>query len=373
MATTAPTRVAATVPTRVPVPVSNPAVVLAAPDKFRGTVSARQAAEAIAQGCPPGRPVRQIPLADGGEGMLDVLDGLGGQLLAREVSGPLGSPVVAEWRRAGRVAIVEMARASGLLLAGGADGNDAVAATSRGTGELIAAAARDLEGSAGGDDAGQVVVGLGGSATTDGGLGALRAVEQAGGLEGVALVGACDVDAGFFEAVTRFARQKGATDAQMVELTRRLENMADLYRRDYGIDVTEVPGAGAAGGLGAAIVALGGSLRSGYEVVAQLVGLRSALSQSSLVITGEGAFDATSFAGKAAGSVVRDAAAAGVTSLVIAGQVTAEARETATGLGATAISLSDRFGPRRARSETAACIAAAVDEFFARSTGPGPS
>ncbi len=349
------------------------AVVLAAPDKFRGTVTARQAAEAIARGCPPGQKVRQIPLADGGEGLLEVLDLLGGQLETAEVSGPLGAPVVAGWLRAGPVAIVEMARASGLVLAGGAAGNDAVAASTRGTGQLIVAAARDLENRSPGEDPRRVTVGLGGSATTDGGLGALRAVEEAGGIGPVELVGACDVHVGFFEAVTRFARQKGASDAQMVELGARFDSVADLYRRRYGLDVTDVPGAGAAGGLGAAIVALGGTLRSGYGVVTELLGFHEALQASSLVVTGEGAFDATSFGGKAAGSVVRDAAAAGVPSLVIAGRATDEAIEEATGLGSTVVSLSRVFGEERAHSETAACIAAAMAEYLGSAAGHSPS
>jgi glycerate kinase len=338
--------------------------VLAAPDKFRGTVTARQAAEAIARGCPPGCPVRQIPLSDGGEGLLDVLGVLGGERERTEVEGPLGLPVLAEWLRAGGVVVVEMARASGLVLAGGAEGNDAVAATTRGTGELIRAATGAFGDLVPGADPGRVIVGLGGSATTDGGLGALRAVEEAGGIGTVELIGACDVHVGFFEAVTRFARQKGATDEQMVELAARFDVVAELYRRDYGLDVAEVPGAGAAGGLGAAIVALGGRLRSGYGVVTELLDFHPALAASSLVVTGEGAFDATSFSGKAVGSVVRDAAAAGVPSLVVAGRATDEAVEMANGHGSRVVSLSRRFGEERARSDTARCIAASVSEYL---------
>ncbi|HEV3280967.1 MAG TPA: glycerate kinase [Acidimicrobiales bacterium] len=349
--------------------VSRPAaVVLAAPDKFRGTVTARQAAEAIAHGCPASWSVKQIPLSDGGEGLLEVLGVLGGERERTEVEGPLGEPVVAEWLLAGRVAVVEMARASGLLLAGGAEGNDAVAATTRGTGELIHAAALALDHPPPGADRGRVIVGLGGSATTDGGLGALRAVEEAGGLGTVELVGACDVNVGFFEAVTRFARQKGATDEQMDELAARFDSVAGLYRRDYGLEVGEVAGAGAAGGLGAAIVALGGSLRSGYEVVTELLAFRPTLAASSVVVTGEGALDATSFAGKAVGSVVLDAADVGVPCLVVAGRTTDEAVEMAVSHGARVVSLSRRYGDERARSDTARCIAAAVSEYL-ESTG----
>ncbi len=339
-------------------------VLLAAPDKFRGTVTARQAADAIARGCPSGWAVRRVPLSDGGEGLIDVLDGLGGDLETTEVAGPLGRPVAAEWLRAGPIAVVEMARASGLVLAGGASGNDAVGATSRGTGELIVAAARSLATGAATGAQATVIVGLGGSATTDGGLGALRAVEDAGGLGSVRLVGACDVHVGFHEAVSRFAPQKGATEEQMVELASRFERMADLYRRDYGLDVAEVAGAGAAGGLGAAVAALGGHLRSGYDVVTELLDFHPVLAASSLVVTGEGAFDATSFSGKAVGSVVRESSETGIPSLVIAGQATDEAIEAAAAYGSRVVSLSRRFGEGPARSDTSRCIAAAVAEYF---------
>ncbi len=352
---------------------SEPAV-LAAPDKFRGTLTARQAAEAIAAGCPSGLRVRLLPLSDGGEGLLDVLGPLGGRREHAPVEGPLGSPVTAEWLRLGHTAVVEMARASGLVLAGGAAGNRPVEATTRGTGELIAAAARAVGARAAGDTAGEavggatdgdaprVIVGLGGSATTDGGTGALQAVEEAGGLGAVELIGACDVHVGFFEAVSRFAPQKGATSEQMAVLDERFERWADHYRRRYGLDVAAVAGAGAAGGLGAAIAALGGTLRSGYQVVAELLGFHAALAESSLVITGEGALDATSFAGKAVGSVVRDAADAGVSSLVVVGQATDDAVGTAQGHRSRVVSLSRRFGEERSRSETARCITEAVAE-----------
>lgn len=310
-------------------------------------------------------------MADGGEGLIEVLDGLGGQLTTAEVSGPTGSPTSAEWLHVGRLAVVEMARASGLVLAGGPDRNDAVEATTRGTGELIVTAARAVADHGADDEPGRVIVGLGGSATTDGGLGALRAVEEAGGIGGVELVGACDVHVGFLEAVSRFARQKGATDAQMVELAARFDTLVDLYRREYGLDVVDLAGAGAAGGLGAAIVALGGTLCSGYEIVAELVGLRPLFGSSSLVVTGEGAFDATSFAGKAVGSVVRDAAVAGVPTVVIAGRATEEAIEMAAGFGSSVVSLSDRFGERQARADTAACISVVVAELFESATGRG--
>ena len=338
--------------------------VLVAPDKFRGTVTAAEAAEAMARGAGSlGWSVRQMPLADGGEGLLEALGPRAGAPHTVEVEGPLGRPVVAEWVQSGRVAVVEMAQASGLLLAGGAVGNDPLGASTRGTGQLIVAAARSVAAEpSGGSERATVVVGLGGSATTDGGWGALSAVEEAGGLGDVALVGACDVDVGFVDAAPRFGPQKGADPAQVDELATRLEQLAGRYLDRYGVDVRAVPGAGAAGGLGGAIVVLGGRLRSGYEVVAELLGFREALAASRVVLTGEGAFDATSLLGKVVGSVLDDAGTAGVPVLIVAGRVTAEAAEAATAAGATVISLVERYGRERALGDTARCIEAATVE-----------
>ncbi len=346
---------------------------LAAPDKFRGTVSAAEAAGAMARGASAlGWSTRQLPLADGGEGLLEALGAVGGERLEVEVEGPLGSPVTAGWLRVGRVAVVEMAQASGLLLAGGAEGNDPLAASTRGTGQLVLAAARSLTGprgpgtgpagagSAGAGETGTVVVGLGGSATTDGGWGALSAIEEGGGLGGVSLVGACDVDVGFVEAAPRFGPQKGADDSQVGMLVERLDALALAYRDRYGVDVGSVAGAGAAGGLGGAIVALGGRLRSGFEVVAELLGFHEALAASRVVVTGEGAFDETSLLGKVVGSVLRDASAAGVPVVIIAGRATDGAVASATGSGATVVSLTERFGRDRAIGDTARCIEEAL-------------
>jgi glycerate kinase len=342
---------------------------LAAPDKFRGTATAGQAAVAMARGATSlGWTARQIPLADGGEGLLDALGALGGERETIEVEGPLGGPVPAAWLRIGAVAVVEMAQASGLVLAGGAEGNDPLRASTRGTGQLVVAAARSLtqarrSGPSSGDDrsgAGTVVVGLGGSATTDGGWAALSAIEEAGGLGEVKLVGACDVDVGFVEAAPRFGPQKGADDAQVVELAERLEDLARRYRGRYGIDVRSVAGAGAAGGLGGAIVALGGRLRSGYDVVTELLGFGDALRASRVVVTGEGAFDDTSLLGKVVGSVLRDASSANVPVVVIAGQASAGASAVASRSGATVVSLTERFGPERALEDTVRCIEESV-------------
>ncbi len=337
-------------------------VLLAAPDKFRGTASAGEVAAAIARGASPwGWAVHQMPLADGGEGLLDALDEFGGSRRSVEVTGPLGRPVVAEWLQLGQVAVIEMARASGLQLVGGAAGNEAVFATSRGTGELMVAAARTLAGSKDGADL-TMVVGLGGSATTDGGQGAVEAIEEAGGLGAVELVGACDVEVAFADAAPRFGPQKGADPAQVVLLGERLEAVAKAYQRRYGVDVRPVPGTGAAGGFGGAIVALGGVLRSGYEVVTQRLGFADQLRSSRLVVTGEGSFDGTSLLGKVVGSVLRDAASAGVPVLVVAGQVDPEVADSVRNRGAVVQSLSERFGKQRAVGDTLWCIEQVVAE-----------
>jgi glycerate kinase len=347
-------------------------LLLAAPDKFRGTATAGQVASAMARGAARlGWSVQQVPLSDGGEGLLDALAGVGDIRERVEVEGPLGRPVVAEWLRIGDVAVVEMAQASGLALAGGAEGNDPMGATTRGTGQLIVAAARRIAATAA--NSGAVVVGLGGSATTDGGFGALAAIEEAGGLGDVELVGACDVVVGFLEAPSRFGPQKGADPVQVRELEVRLDDLARTYEGRYGIDVRDVAGTGAAGGLGGAIVALGGHLRSGYEVVSELVGLSAALRRSQMVVTGEGAFDATSLLGKVVGSVVGEATASGIPVMVIAGQVTAEAAEAARTVGASVVSLTERFGPEQAVADTTGCIEQAVAEYLGdNGTGRGP-
>jgi glycerate 2-kinase len=330
---------------------------VAAPDKFRGSATAAVVAHAITRGAHSlGWIATDLPLSDGGDGLLDALATPDSRLERTEVTGPDGRAVDARWELAGDRAVVEMALASGLALAGGASANDPIAATSRGTGELIAAAARAV------GSGGTVVVGLGGSATTDGGLGALEAVEEAGGLCGAALVGACDVATRFVDAAPRFGPQKGADAEQVAQLTERLIALAEDFRRAYGVDVREVDGSGAAGGLGGAILAMGGELRSGYSLVAELVGLPSALVGADLVVTGEGRLDAPSFDGKVVGGVIEDAGARRVPVLAIVGQVTDDAVTTARARGAEVVVLSERFGLARAVRDAAACVEDVVRE-----------
>jgi glycerate kinase len=315
--------------------------VVAAPDKFRGTASASEVARAIsAAATSSGWKCDEVPLADGGEGMLAVL---GGGNRTTLVSGPLGDPVQASWQLQGRRAVIEMALASGLELVGGPQGNDPVAATTYGTGELIAAAL----------DAGarRIIVGVGGSATTDGGLGALRAIYPLQRLRGIELQVACDVRTKFVEAADLFAGQKGASSAQIALLRRRLERLAQVYLEEHGVDVRGLEGAGAAGGLAGALAAVGGTLVDGFDLVADEVDLDDALEGADLVVTGEGFVDAQSFEGKVVGGVAERAAAADVPLLVVAGEVydDAEAR-------VDAVSLVERFGEDRARRDTTACI-----------------
>lgn len=319
---------------------------VAAPDKLRGTASAADAAAAICRaGFDAWWDCDAVPVADGGEGTLDVL---GGPNRETVVTGPLGDQVRAGWRY-GRTAVIEMARASGLLLAGGPESNDPIAASTLGTGELITAAI----------DAGckRVIVGVGGSATTDGGLGALRALEPLARLRGVELIVACDVRATFVEAALEFAEQKGATASQVELLRRRLERLAQVYRDSYGVDVLDVPGSGAAGGLAGGLLCAGARLVSGFDLVADELDLHEKIEGADLVVTAEGFLDEQSFDGKVVGGVHELASADGVPVLAVVGEVVGGV-ELPDGL--EVISLVERFGEERALTDTLRCIEQAV-------------
>jgi glycerate kinase len=309
---------------------------LVCPDKFKGTLDAARAASAMAAGLRTAGfdDVTELPLADGGEGTLDaLLAARGGSRRSASVTGPLGDPVQAEWGLLpGGVAVIEMARASGLGLVSGR--TDPLRASTRGTGELIAGAIRA--------GARRVIVCVGGSATTDGGLAALEVLGWSFG--GTPVTVACDVTTRFLDAATMFAPQKGATEAQVALLTRRLASLADQYVQRTGVDVRELPGSGAAGGLAGGLAAIGAELEPGFDVVAGAAGLESALEGVELVVTGEGRLDASSFDGKVVGGVVEWATDAGVPHCaVIAGQVTDDAREElALHAGTQLLALTDR-------------------------------
>jgi glycerate 2-kinase len=315
---------------------------LAAPDKFRGTLTAREAAAAIAAGAArAGWDAVALPLADGGDGTLDVL---GGGNRRTRVTGPLGSPVEAAWRLdEDGTALIEAAEACGLTLAGGREGNDPLCATSRGVGELVAAAVAE--------GALRVVVTVGGVASTDGGAGALEALPKP---LPVPVDVACDVEARFLDAADVFAPQKGATPDQVEILRARLAQLA----------VPDLPGAGAAGGLAGGLAAVGGRLVPGFEFVAERVGLRDRLAEVDLVVTGEGLVDATSATGKVVGRILARADAAGAQTLVVAGDVAPDSP-------IEAMSLVARYGPERAFAAAAECLAELVESALAaRRNGP---
>jgi glycerate kinase len=320
--------------------------IVAAPDKFRGSATAREVADAVAEAV-AGDECLRVPLADGGEGTLDVL---GGGNRVSTVPGPLGRPVRARWRLDASCAVIESAQACGLLLAGGAEQNDPVAATTRGVGELVAAAV--------GEGAHHVLLGVGGSATTDGGAGALAAL-AATDLSGVDLRVCCDVTTRFTEAARVFAPQKGASAEQVRRLTARLRELRVRYRRQFGIDVDDVPGSGAAGGLAGGLLAVGARLVPGFDAVADRLGLDAALAGADLVVTGEGRLDGTSLAGKVVGGVLRRSAAAAVPVLVLAGTVDAEVVLPS---GVAVVDLTRTFGPERSWRDLPGCVREAVTE-----------
>jgi glycerate kinase len=246
----------------------------------------------------------------------------------------------------GGVAIVEMARASGLSLVQGR--NDPLRASTRGTGELIAAVrAQGFK---------RIVVAVGGSATTDGGLAAVESLRWS--LQGLDVTVACDVETGFMDAARVYGPQKGATDAQIALLTRRLEMLAGQYRARTGIDVTKLTGAGAAGGLAGGLAAIGAQLVPGFEAIAEAVGLERAFEGADLALTGEGTLDVSSLAGKVVGSALAWADDFGVARVgIIAGQVTDEARTILAGRGNTQVlALTDRVWQNAEAYERAALL-----------------
>ena len=318
--------------------------IIVCPDKFRGTATAAQAAQALAEGISRSQrgDVVTLPLADGGEGTLDAL---GGSNRVSQVTGPLGDLVSARWRISGNLAVVEMAEASGLLLAGGPQHNDPLAASTLGTGEILVEAR-----TAG---ARRIIVGVGGSASTDGGLGAIRAMEPVVRFSGIDLIVACDVATQFLDAPSIFGPQKGASRAQIELLERRLSTLADMYLDEYGVDVTALPRSGAAGGLAGGLAALGAQLVDGFDLVAEEVELEDAVSTADLVITGEGHLDKESFNGKVVGGVADIAARHGVPVVAVVG---ARDLESDVPEGVSVVSLVESFGKERAFEETRACL-----------------
>jgi glycerate kinase len=279
--------------------------VLVAPDSFKGTFSAAQVAGAIGRGLERAglMPPDLCPVADGGEGTLDaVLPQLGGELVAVEVQGPLGTPVRTGFGLVedGGTALVEMAMASGLGLVD-EDERDAWAASTYGTGELIAAAAKA--------GAQVILVAVGGSATSDGGAGALQAIEDAGGIGKAKIVVLCDVRTPFEDAPKVFGPQKGA-DPDMVK---RLEERLDELAQQLPKDPRGVPMTGCAGGLSGGLwAAHGAALEPGAPFVLDALDFDERMKASRAVVTGEGKLDDQTLQGKLVGEIGTRARQAGV-------------------------------------------------------------
>lgn len=348
--------------------------VLIAPDKFAGTLSAVEAATAIAQGWArhaPGDELDLAPMADGGPGFVDVLhEALGGELLAVTVNGPFGDPVPAALLMADGVGYVESAQACGLHLSGTDRPEEA---SSTGVGELVAAAI----------DAGAstVVVGLGGSGSTDGGAGVLGALGAEGdapltagvaGLTtlstldvraararvpaGVRLVAASDVDSaltGLFGAAKTFGPQKGLAENDLARVDGILEAYAELADRRTSLE----KGAGAAGGIGFALLLLGAVREPGIDLVAHAVRLTERARQADLVLTGEGAFDFSSRSGKVPYGVAEVAAGALRPCVALAGRVDVGNREMRALGVESAYSLQEIVGKERAFADPAGALA----------------
>jgi glycerate kinase len=325
--------------------------IVIAPDSFKGSLSADRAAAAVAGGIARVLPEAELllrPVADGGEGTVAAALRAGYRPWTAHVSGPDGHPVEATIALLAGTAVVELATAAGLGLSPPAP----LTATTRGVGELIVAALDR--------GARRIVLGIGGSATTDGGAGMLQAlgmrlldadgvdVPPGGGglvlldrvdasgldprLAGAELVVASDVDnplTGPTGAAHVFAPQKGASPEEVAALDAALTRYAAVLRRDLGVDVADVPGAGGAGGTAAGALAVGARLTSGAALVCDLVRLDGVLTGADLVITGEGALDAQTLHGKAPAEVARRARAAGVPCLAVAGVVRLSGEEVA--------------------------------------------
>ncbi len=304
-----------------------PEAVLLAPDKFKGTFSAGEVAAALARGVRRGgREAWTMPVADGGEGTLAALaPAFELEPMVVEVSDPLGRPHSAEFGlgsgggrrgsgggRRGAVAVVEMARASGLSLV--ADGDRvAVDASTTGTGELIAAAVEA--------GAQTVYVTVGGSATTDGGTGAVEAILDSGGLRDARLVVLCDVRTVFEEAARVFGPQKGASDEEVATLSDRLGRQAREYADRYGRDPRGVAFTGAAGGLAGGLwAAFGAELVAGAPFVLDTLGFDERMRAARLVVAGEGRLDRQSLAGKALSEVATRSRQAGVPCCAVVGR-----------------------------------------------------
>ncbi len=338
--------------------------ILIAPNAFKGTLTARRAAAAAAAGVRSALPraaVDALAIADGGDGLLDALrPALGGRLVRTAVDGPLGEPVKARWLLAGRTAVIEMAEASGLKYMNGR-GLRPMDATTRGVGQLMAEAVRL--------GATEIVVGLGGSASNDGGAGcaegfgfrllgrdgrpvrpgagglvSLAAVLPGTGaarLRGVKVYGLADVKNRLFGPLGSarvFGPQKGAGPREVRLIDEGLRNYAAVLKAWPGRDVARLEGGAAAGGLGAGLAAFfGAELLDGSAYVLERAGFGRLLRRAGLLITGEGRFDRQTFYGKAPGAAIAAARALGVPAVVVCGSSLIKDRRTLSRLGVAGV------------------------------------
>lgn len=328
----------------------DPVKIVIAPDSFKESLTALQVAESIERGFKrifPDAQYVKVPMADGGEGTVQSLvDATGGKIMMKKVTGPLGQPVDAFFGILGNgtTAVIEMAAASGLQLVPN-DKRNPLLTTTRGTGELILAALDH--------GVNHIIIGIGGSATNDGGAGMAKALgaklldqkgkeidEGGGSLRDLASINiaeldsrlahikidvACDVDnplTGEKGASSIFGPQKGATPEMVAELDKNLAHYAAIIERELGKKINDVPGAGAAGGLGGGLLAfLPSEMKRGIEIVIETTGLSRTVEDADLVITGEGKIDGQTIFGKTPIGVAKEAKKFGVPVVGLAGMV----------------------------------------------------
>jgi len=354
-------------------------LVLVAPDCYGDSMSAVEAAGAIATGWTRSRPGDRFivaPQSDGGPGFVEVLASRLGEKRRLRVPGPLSTMVQAAWvfDRSSATAYLECAQACGLALLGGPPTPEtAMAAHSRGVGQLIAEALRV--------GAKRIVVGLGGSACTDGGqgmiaeLGGLDAAR--GKLANVELVAASDTEyplLGPWGAARVFGPQKGADTVTVAALEVRLQAWALILEALAGRDVSSEPGAAAAGGIGAGLLALGGRCQSGAEIIAAHTRLADDLDMAELIVTGEGRFDEQSLHGKVVGFLADAARPRGVPVIVLAGQVGLDNATVRSAGIMAALSIADHAGSvRLAQADAANQLMGLASVVAARLGNSGPA
>ena len=332
--------------------------VVVCPDKLRGSLSAADAVAAIRAGLADVgvTDVVGIPMADGGEGTLDVLlAATGGERQTCATVDALGRPTTADWGLlADGTAVVEAATSIGLALLG--DVRDPVGASSTGLGRVVAAALDSRPR--------RLVVAVGGSATTDGGLGCLDVLGW--DLRDVPTVVATDVTTTFVDAAAMFAPQKGADADQVVQLSARLDQLADRLASERR-DIRDLPGGGAAGGIAGGLAAIGAELAPGFDLVARMVGLPDAIAPADAVVTAEGRLDATSLAGKVVGGVLRLAGRT-TTVVVLAGSAD---EPTARGLRASGVAVATLRALARDDEESFSAAPRLLRQATAQVMGPG--